>query len=161
MKDVLVPVSPGELLDKITILRIKSARITRCGQARPHPSGARLAGDDLARQRLRGSGPGADERALQQVNERLWDIEDRIREKEAAQILRWRIHRARQSGLCLERRARGNQEAGKRPARLAHRRREILPPLSLVAAMMSPSRDPQSARAPALIACAHCPGSPS
>jgi hypothetical protein len=27
MKDILVPVSPGELLDKITILRIKSARI--------------------------------------------------------------------------------------------------------------------------------------
>ena len=28
MKDILVPVSPGELLDKITILRIKSARMT-------------------------------------------------------------------------------------------------------------------------------------
>ena len=28
MKDILVPISPGELLDKITILRIKSARMT-------------------------------------------------------------------------------------------------------------------------------------
>ena len=28
MNDVLVPISPGELLDKITILRIKAARIT-------------------------------------------------------------------------------------------------------------------------------------
>ena len=28
MKDILVPVSPGELLDKITIPRIKSARMT-------------------------------------------------------------------------------------------------------------------------------------
>ncbi|MEN9527956.1 MAG: hypothetical protein RLY56_1907, partial [Pseudomonadota bacterium] len=27
MKDILVPISPGELLDKITILRIKAARI--------------------------------------------------------------------------------------------------------------------------------------
>jgi hypothetical protein len=27
MKDILVPVSPGELLDKITILRIKVARM--------------------------------------------------------------------------------------------------------------------------------------
>ena len=27
MNDILVPVSPGELLDKITILRIKVARI--------------------------------------------------------------------------------------------------------------------------------------
>ena len=28
MKDILVPVSPGELLDKITILRIKAARMS-------------------------------------------------------------------------------------------------------------------------------------
>ena len=28
MKDILVPTSPGELLDKITILRIKSARMS-------------------------------------------------------------------------------------------------------------------------------------
>ena len=27
MNDILVPISPGELLDKITILRIKVARI--------------------------------------------------------------------------------------------------------------------------------------
>jgi hypothetical protein len=27
MKDILVPISPGELLDKITILRIKVARM--------------------------------------------------------------------------------------------------------------------------------------
>jgi hypothetical protein len=28
MKDILVPVSPGEMLDKITILRIKAARMS-------------------------------------------------------------------------------------------------------------------------------------
>ena len=28
MKDILVPISPGELLDKITILRIKAARMS-------------------------------------------------------------------------------------------------------------------------------------
>ena len=28
MKDILVPISPGELIDKLTILRIKSERIT-------------------------------------------------------------------------------------------------------------------------------------
>ena len=28
MKDILVPISPGELLDKITILRIKAQRMT-------------------------------------------------------------------------------------------------------------------------------------
>jgi len=32
MKDILVPVSPGELLDKITILRIKIVRIQDAGK---------------------------------------------------------------------------------------------------------------------------------
>ncbi len=85
MKDVLVPISPGELLDKITILRIKAARIT---------DPAKLANVRLELQLLeqtwRDSGCAlpaiaGDERALHDVNERLWDIEDRIREKEARQ----------------------------------------------------------------------------
>ncbi len=32
MKDILVPVSPGEMLDKITILEIKSERISDAGK---------------------------------------------------------------------------------------------------------------------------------
>jgi Family of unknown function (DUF6165) len=85
MNDVLVPISPGELLDKITILRIKSARMT---------DAAKLANVRLELQLLektwRDSGCaaqdlGGDEAALQSVNERLWDIEDRIRDKERAQ----------------------------------------------------------------------------
>jgi hypothetical protein len=83
--DILVPISPGELLDKVTILRIKAERMTdpvklanvrleldlleRTWAATPHAS------VDLA----------ADIGALQAVNERLWDIEDDIREKERAQ----------------------------------------------------------------------------
>jgi hypothetical protein len=85
MKGILVPLSPGELLDKITILRIKQARIhdaSKLANVR-----AELA---LLEQAWRDSGAAAcdtalDERALQSVNERLWDIEDRIREKEARQ----------------------------------------------------------------------------
>jgi hypothetical protein len=83
MKDILVPISPGELLDKITILRIKVARIQ---------DAAKLANVKLELQLLeetwKTSGAqdvSADERALQDVNERLWDIEDRIRDKEAHQ----------------------------------------------------------------------------
>ncbi|MCU0761074.1 MAG: DUF6165 family protein [Steroidobacteraceae bacterium] len=84
MKDILVPVSPGELLDKITILRIKAARID---------DPAKLANVrvelGLLEQTWRDSGAAAggvaaDEAALQSVNEALWDIEDRIRDKEAA-----------------------------------------------------------------------------
>ena len=85
MKDILVPISPGELLDKITILRIKQVRIvdaTKLANVR-----LELA---LLEQTWRDWGGTAqdvalDERALQNVNERLWDIEDRIRDKEAKQ----------------------------------------------------------------------------
>src|SRR5919201_2046762 len=63
MNDVLVPISPGELLDKITILRIKAARIMDPAK--------------IGNVRL--------ELELQDVNERLWDIEDRLRDKEAQQ----------------------------------------------------------------------------
>lgn len=105
MKDLLVPVSPGELLDKITILRIKVARIQDA--------------DKLANVKLelalleatwRDGGGGQDvapdERALQDVNERLWDIEDRIRDKEARQTFdRDFIELARAVYVCNDERA--------------------------------------------------------
>jgi len=84
MNDILVPISPGELLDKITILRIKSARMS---------DATKLANVRLELQLLektwRDSGCAipeiaADEAALQKVNEALWDIEDKIRDKERA-----------------------------------------------------------------------------
>ena len=85
MKDILVPISPGELLDKITILRIKQVRILDAGKL----ANVKL---ELAllEQTWRECGAATqevtlEERALQNVNERLWDIEDRIRDKEAKQ----------------------------------------------------------------------------
>ena len=85
MKDILVPLSPGELLDKITILRIKVARIQDAGKL----ANVKLE-LTLLEQTWRDCGCAAhdvalDERALRNVNERLWDIEDRIRDKEAKQ----------------------------------------------------------------------------
>jgi hypothetical protein len=85
MKDILVPLSPGELLDKITILRIKSARMT---------DATKLANVRVELAELENTWRAAvgtevdlreDERALQAVNERLWVIEDDIRDKERAQ----------------------------------------------------------------------------
>ncbi|MGB6604248.1 MAG: DUF6165 family protein [Steroidobacteraceae bacterium] len=85
MQDVLIPVSPGELLDKITILRIKAVRIL---------DAAKLANVKrelaLLEQAWSAAGGGGQdvsqhERALEHVNEQLWDIEDRIRDKEARQ----------------------------------------------------------------------------
>jgi hypothetical protein len=80
-----VPISPGELLDKITILRIKSARMTDAVKLQ----NVRLE-LSLLEQTWRDSGAAipevsADEAALQRVNEALWDIEDQIRDKEHAQ----------------------------------------------------------------------------
>ena len=85
MKDILVPISPGELLDKITILRIKVARIVDATKA----ANVRLE-LELLEKTWQESGCTAidvarDERALQEVNERLWDVEDLIRDKEAKQ----------------------------------------------------------------------------
>jgi len=106
MKDILVPISPGELLDKITILRIKQVRI---------PDAAKLANVKLElallEQTWRDCGCAAqalaaDERALQDVNERLWDIEDRIRDKESKQSFdRDFIELARAVYVCNDERA--------------------------------------------------------
>jgi hypothetical protein len=85
MSEILVPVSFGELLDKIAILQIKSERMTdpaKLANVRnelsalertwmAHPA----AGQDIAELRAR----------LKAVNERLWSIEDDIRLKEKAQ----------------------------------------------------------------------------
>ncbi len=77
------PVSWGELIDKVTILEIKAARLTgeaalanvRRELAALRPVEAEAAGEPrLAPLRA----------ALAEVNATLWDIEDRIREKEAA-----------------------------------------------------------------------------
>ncbi|HET7810781.1 MAG TPA: DUF6165 family protein [Steroidobacteraceae bacterium] len=84
MKDILVPISPGELLDKITILRIKAARMSDAGKVANVKH--ELA---LLEQTWRDSGAtqvnlSAEEAALTHVNEKLWVIEDEIRDEERA-----------------------------------------------------------------------------
>ena len=82
MKDILVPISPGELLDKITILRIKSARMEDAAKL----ANVRAELTELEKTWRVAVGANSnvaeDERALQAVNERLWVIEDDIRDKE-------------------------------------------------------------------------------
>jgi hypothetical protein len=80
--DVLVPISAGELMDKIAILEIKSERIKNLSQLENvlHELGAlraiRLDNVDRAvLDRLCAE--------LKQVNAKLWDIEDAIRECDA------------------------------------------------------------------------------
>ena len=89
MKDILVPISPGELLDKITILRIKAARIGDA-QKLANVRTELEALEHTWRESGATTGPAADavlqdEAALQAVNERLWVIEDDIRDHEREQ----------------------------------------------------------------------------
>lgn len=83
--DIHVPISPGELIDKITILQIKSDRMTdpakvanvrielgllqSTWQSSPH------AAQDIQKEWAE----------LRRINESLWDIEDRIRDLERDQ----------------------------------------------------------------------------
>jgi len=85
MNELSVPISCGELIDKITILEIKSERIrdpAKLANIRRELdalnrtwSGHDSSRFDIAAERAR----------LKGVNETLWDIEDRIRLKEKAQ----------------------------------------------------------------------------
>ena len=79
-----VPVSVGEVLDKITILQIKLAHISDAAKRAniQNELDALLplvAGDAFTTDQIQGLMA-----ELKSVNEALWDIEDDIREKEAA-----------------------------------------------------------------------------
>lgn len=86
MADVIkVPVSFGEVLDKITILEIKSERIADPEKVK----NVRLELDELSstwNEAVQDQAAIADLRKqLKAVNEELWVIEDDIRDQEAAQ----------------------------------------------------------------------------
>jgi hypothetical protein len=82
MENILVPVSPGEVLDKITILEIKSERMTdpeklanvRAELALRQDTWAKAVREDEVVRDLHAQ--------LKEINESLWVIEDDIRDKE-------------------------------------------------------------------------------
>ena len=85
MNDIKVPISPGELLDKITILRIKSERMSDPAKVSNVRLELRQLEDTWSASAHAKIDIEADIRALLAVNERLWVIEDDIRDKERAQ----------------------------------------------------------------------------
>ncbi len=84
MKNIHVPVSPGEVLDKITILEIKSERMNdpekvanvKIELALLQETWADSVGEDDVIKKLHAQ--------LKEINEALWEIEDDIRDKERA-----------------------------------------------------------------------------
>ncbi len=79
---ILVEVAPGELIDKIVILQIKSERITDAGKL-AHVR-AELALLESARDRSIPPSLALDDltRDLREVNEAIWDVEDALRDCE-------------------------------------------------------------------------------
>ncbi len=84
MENIRVPVSPGEVLDKITILEIKSERMTdpeKVANVRVELKllqdtwAANISDDEVIRDL---------HAQLKEINEALWEIEDDIRDKERA-----------------------------------------------------------------------------
>lgn len=81
---ILVPISPGELIDKITILEIKAARISDPAKA------ANVAHELALLQAACTAGVRRDAEIdrlteeLRGVNAALWDVEDDLRAAEAA-----------------------------------------------------------------------------
>lgn len=80
--EILVPVAPGELIDKITILEIKTERIADASKL----ANVRRELDALEAVRRRAvpasAALAALTAALREVNEALWQIEDDIRDCE-------------------------------------------------------------------------------
>ena len=84
MKNILVPLSPGELLDKISILEIKSELMTEPDQLANVRSELALLRDIWARSVGEDENLRALHAQLREVNAKLWKIEDEIRAKERA-----------------------------------------------------------------------------
>ncbi len=82
MNEILIPISPGELLDKITILQIKSARIDDAAKV------ANVNTELGMLEKIWSEAVEDDEQIraltaeLKSVNEALWEIEDDIRDEE-------------------------------------------------------------------------------
>jgi hypothetical protein len=84
MKEILVPISPGELLDKITILRIKAARMSDAAKVANVRHELALLEKVWTDSGATAVDLGSEEANLTRVNEALWVIEDDIRDEERA-----------------------------------------------------------------------------
>jgi hypothetical protein len=82
MSELLVPVSPGELIDKITILEIKSQRIADPAKLHNVRTELALLNDTWRASPFAKFDIEAEWTGLRDVNAKLWDVEDRLRDQE-------------------------------------------------------------------------------
>lgn len=81
---IQVAVSIGELVDKVSILAIKRAKIKDPEKLRHIEKEYAILVQSMAAAGIPPDGPEL--ARLREINEKLWDIEDRIRLKEAAKV---------------------------------------------------------------------------
>lgn len=85
MSTISVPVSYGELIDKITILEIKTEHMRDAAKLANVRTELDLLNATWAAHPASRTDIASERAALRAVNQALWDIEDRIRLKEKAQ----------------------------------------------------------------------------
>lgn len=81
---LLVPIAPGELLDKLSILEIKAERITDSAALDNVRHELKLLAELWQKTSLENTQIAALRAQLKQINEQLWQIEDDIRDCERA-----------------------------------------------------------------------------
>lgn len=84
MEQILVPVSPGEVLDKITILEIKSERMSDPAKLKNVRRELELLSETWSKRVSADEVVRSLHAELKSINESLWEIEDDIRDKERA-----------------------------------------------------------------------------
>lgn len=82
MNQILIPISPGELLDKITILEIKSERIESAEKKANVNNELGMLNKVWADAVSEDADIISMRNELKSINENLWDIEDDIRDEE-------------------------------------------------------------------------------
>ncbi len=111
MDIIQVPVSPGEVLDKITILEIKSERINDAGKVANVQRELELLRDTWQHSVHQDETVSRIHAELKSINEALWEIEDDIRDKERAREFDERfVELARSVYVTNDRRAEAKKE---------------------------------------------------
>jgi hypothetical protein len=80
--EIKVPISPGELIDKLTILEIKADNISDAAKLANVNVELRLLQETWRASAFASANIDAEWQQLREINKKLWDIEDQIRDKE-------------------------------------------------------------------------------
>ena len=80
--EIKVPISPGELIDKLTILEIKAANISDATKLANVNIELQLLQETWRSSAFASANIDAEWQQLRDINKKLWDIEDDIRDKE-------------------------------------------------------------------------------